>query len=173
LLKHIGLGWVHLLIGLPVFAVVWLFAQVLGFVVHPIPKPILADPNLRRRVWIELADLHFLDQRATDEEIDRTARFLSDHGISRELASKILIMEVAPAVAGNLGYFLFPIVAGEWGTFGEDWLEASILTMLANPYRLLLKSSIIGEILYWLFFANIVGMAGWHKLASRLSSQKD
>ncbi len=86
----------------------------------PLLRPIQADLEGRRPVWLALSDL-FLD---TDVNLFRESntRLLADSPYSLDELDTILREEVYSACSFNLRE-----VAGEWASFDADWLERRIL----------------------------------------------
>jgi hypothetical protein len=77
-------------------------------------------------IWPALADLFFLDTEHEPYWFQSTAQLLKDRGWSRQQVEHTLIALVAPVAGANLGYLLWPIVAGEWAGFDPDWLNERI-----------------------------------------------
>lgn len=79
-----------------------------------------ADIDVRRPVWSALSDM-FLDTSLQPTDIARIARALAASPYSLEELDAILLREVYPACFTNM-----ISIAGEWGGFDPDWLEARI-----------------------------------------------
>jgi hypothetical protein len=79
-----------------------------------------ADIETRRPVWSALSDM-FLDTSLIPADIARIAGTLAASPYSLEELDEILVREVYPACFTNL-----ISIAGEWGGFAPDWLEARI-----------------------------------------------
>ena len=77
------------------------------------------------KIWVELAELFFLDTEFDERDFERIAKLLKDSGWSRERTEKTLVQLIAPHVAGNLGHLFWPVI-GEWAGFDHDWLCARV-----------------------------------------------
>ncbi len=75
----------------------------------------------REKAWLLLAELFFLDTEPDELDYQRAAEGLLQMGLCREEAEKILIFEVAPIAADNLGYLLWPVI-GVWDGFDDAHL---------------------------------------------------
>jgi hypothetical protein len=77
------------------------------------------NPQDQDDVWIELADLFFLDTEHPIEFYRRAAQRLRERGMTRTEVERILTDEVAPIAGANLGYLLWPGI-GEWTGFDKE-----------------------------------------------------
>ena len=99
-----------------------------------------AELMRRRPVWDALSEL-FLDTELGDADFRRLGRTLRESGYSLPELQHILRTEVAPIVGVNL-----LSVAGVWGGFDPDWLEAQILALrgtggpISNLYCRLIRA---------------------------------
>ena len=82
-------------------------------------------PNNRCEVWLELAELFFLDTEHDDAWYQTVAKRLRERGLGRGDVEQILIDEVAPIAGANLGYLLWPVI-GEWAGFDREHLCGKI-----------------------------------------------
>jgi hypothetical protein len=79
-----------------------------------------SDLECRRPVWSALSEL-FLDTNLQDNGLDRITKVLAQSPYSIEQLADILLWEVYPACRQNV-----ISIAGEWGGFDPEWLEAKI-----------------------------------------------
>src|SRR5216684_1908558 len=84
-------------------------------------KPAIEDVSNRRPVWEALSKL-FLDDELQPSDFERIAQILTESPYLLEEIEDILYGEVYPVCIWNL-----LSVAGEWGMFDGDRLQAAIL----------------------------------------------
>jgi hypothetical protein len=82
-------------------------------------------PNDRHDVWLELAELFFLDTEHDDAWYEAVAKKLQARGLGKTDVERILICEVAPIAGANLGYLVWPVI-GEWAGFDREHLCGKI-----------------------------------------------
>jgi hypothetical protein len=85
-------------------------------------------------VWLELAELFFLDTEHDDAWYQAVAKKLSERGLSKGKVERILIDEVAPIAGANCGYLIWPVI-GEWAGFDREQLCSDIETYLDRRAR--------------------------------------
>jgi hypothetical protein len=85
-------------------------------------------------VWLELAELFFLDTEHDDAWYQAVAKKLSERGLSKDEVERILIDEVAPIAAANFGYLIWPVI-GEWAGFDRERLCRDIEAYLDRRAR--------------------------------------
>jgi hypothetical protein len=86
---------------------------------------IMNDVN-EELIWVTLADLFFLDAEPDERDFINAAELLKSHGWVRAKTQEVIIKYIAPHAAGNLGYLIFPIVAGNWSGFDQATLAAKV-----------------------------------------------
>jgi hypothetical protein len=64
----------------------------------------------REEIWLALAELFFLDTEPQQHDFDYAVRLLKEAGWNREETERTLIELIAPQVAGNLGYLVWPVI---------------------------------------------------------------
>jgi hypothetical protein len=79
------------------------------------------ESNDRCDVWLELAELFFLDTEHDDAWCEAVAKKLRERGLGKDEVERILIYEVAPIAGANFAYLAWPII-GEWGAFDREHL---------------------------------------------------
>lgn len=112
------------------------------------------------QIWLALADLFFLDDGHDDAEFDQVAGLLRDHGWSSERTERFLVEYIAPVFAANLW-----VVAGAWGTFGEECVKERVGKAIRKRARLPR---------WWLEFRDwryrrMIRELDWEKLRVRLA----
>jgi hypothetical protein len=88
----------------------------------------------RRDVWLELAELFFLDTEHDDAWHQAVAKKLQERGLGKDEVERILIYEVAPIAGANLGYLVWPVI-GEWAGFDREPLCTKIEAYLDRRAR--------------------------------------
>jgi hypothetical protein len=84
-----------------------------------------AQCTQEEEIWCTLAELFFLDTESTEGDFARVADLLKDNGWSRIQTEMTLLRLIAPNVAANLGWGLYPVI-GEWAGFDRAWLSERI-----------------------------------------------
>ena len=87
-------------------------------------------------LWLTLAELFFLDTESLESDFARAAELLKKNGWSRSRTEKTLVQLIAPQVASNIGWGLYP-VNGEWAGFDgkvlSEKVRRSITLRAARP----------------------------------------
>jgi hypothetical protein len=91
-------------------------------------------PDDRRDVWLDLAELFFLDTEHGDAWYQTVATKLRERGLGKDEVERILIYEVAPIAGANLAYLVWPVI-GEWAGFDREHLCTKIEAYLARRAR--------------------------------------
>lgn len=91
--------------------------------------PAREDIENRRPVWLALSEL-FLDTEHDFASLGQIASVLGESPYSLNELDEILYDEVYPVCVSNLRP-----VAGVWGGFDEDWLEAAIRRHLQRGWN--------------------------------------
>jgi hypothetical protein len=101
---------------------------------EPSGLPVTLDPATRRALWLDLAELFFLDTEPSGRDYETLADRLKELGLDRSEVERMLIFEVAPIAGANLGYLLWPVI-GEWAAIDQDHLCSLIEGYLARRAR--------------------------------------
>jgi hypothetical protein len=92
--------------------------------------------EVRKRIWLELAELFFLDTEPTGQDFSRVAMLLIEARLTREQVRRELIEIIAPAAGDNLGYHIYPVI-GQWSVFDPAVLmprfERSAMLRATHP----------------------------------------
>lgn len=83
-----------------------------------------ADDNLK--LWVELANLFFLDHDPQDSEYQEAIGKLRRAGWSKDVAKRFLVEHLAPALGGNVGFLIYP-ANGEWSCFRKEDVRDRVL----------------------------------------------
>ena len=83
------------------------------------------EKNEVEDVWLELAELFFLDTEHEDYVFESTAKRLKEIGLNAAELRIILEKQVAPVAGVNLGYLIYPVI-GAWSGFDRDDLIKKI-----------------------------------------------
>lgn len=111
------------------------------------------------QIWLELAELFFLDTEPSEDDFIRVSVLLREHGWSREKTLEVLITRIAPVAGVNLGYLIYPVI-GEWATF-----EGSKLPELLRAHRR--KNTFFTRLLErW--YRRMIDQLGGERLLSKL-----
>ena len=71
------------------------------------------------KIWIELADLFFLDTEPIDDDYSRVAQRLVAAQWTSEATFAFVIKYIAPTYANNIGQLIYPVI-GEWAGFKPE-----------------------------------------------------
>jgi hypothetical protein len=74
--------------------------------------------------------LFFLDTEPLESDFDQAALLLKDASWSRAQTRNFLIQFIAPVAGANLGYLIYPVVAGEWAGFDRESYRSRIQTLI-------------------------------------------
>lgn len=110
-------------------------------------------------IWLQLAELFFLDTEPTAEDYQHIGRMLIENGWTPEYTFDFIIKYIAPKYAANLGYFIYPAI-GEWSGFDREELvnEVNRMIFLRNKYPswyFLFSDWWMKRILRWLDFEKL------------------
>ncbi|MBL7543142.1 MAG: hypothetical protein JNL11_04965 [Bdellovibrionaceae bacterium] len=73
------------------------------------------------KIWIELANLFFLDTEPDEIAFKNVAHILKTNSWNKEKTELTLIQLIAPHAGANLGYLLWPVI-GAWDEFNTTLL---------------------------------------------------
>ncbi len=84
-----------------------------------------------KKIWIQLAELFFLDTEMDDLDFKNMADILNLNDWSKQKTEQVLIEYITPVAGANVGYLLWPVI-GEWSGFSPDPMVRDIEKIISK-----------------------------------------
>lgn len=72
-------------------------------------------------IWLELANLFFLDTEHDNRVFENVARMLVENGWTAEFTFDFIAKMIAPKYGNNIGFLIYPVI-GTWAGFDREEL---------------------------------------------------